>query len=787
MTSADASDSLIGRRFYDYRIAKKLAQGGMGAVYLVSHESLPNIRKVLKVVLPEYAQDPAIRDRFHREAEAVSQLVHPNIVGIDSVGTLDDGQLCMLIPFLEGQPLNEFVREHGRRLPPHCVLHIATHIARALDYAHRRGIVHRDLKPANVFIEPTDDDPYFAKVLDFGIAKQMNPSTDRASATLAGPLGTPSYMAVEQYEHAAEATPAADVYALAIMIWEMVTGRLPWGVQDVRVLYHKQLIDPPDPPAGDAMPSAWEAVLRSALVADPRERPQSMRQFLQALASVLPGVPPDVPSGVGILQGAGRTLGGLSGSGEGTPVGDVPGGAPDSTWPLAASFPEILMQRAPESTWPLRTFDPQGVPPANARAPSQAEPAADSPATSVERRRGALSKPGGASEQAPPAADATVRPAAGAEAMRGTSSGAGAGEAVLAAGADTWTSAPSAPGAEALPAPGHPRRWARRWASRSGTPRAIARAIPSAWRIAVVGVLVAGGFVLWRGKADRAAPGWPPGRDMVRFTAVTVQPGIFDTSRRPAICAKLDEAEDCAASAAPEQVTPVRVAAFDLDVREVSNGELAAWLSSIATRWTADSYGRIALQQGGIPLVLASDDCFGALAVTSVGRVVARPDKARWPAICVTWYGANEYCRAQHKRLPLAAEWELATKGQDGRPFPWGNDLPTPDGVTFDLRDAGDAHPRDVGSSPKDISPEGVRDLGGNVAEWVEDDRGRAATDLATGTATEIIRGGSWGSRGPCHLLGSGCKRIAAAKYSKDVGFRCASSADNGKSPEEHQ
>ena len=173
--------------------------------------------------------------------------------------------------------------------------------------------------------------------------------------------------------------------------------------------------------------------------------------------------------------------------------------------------------------------------------------------------------------------------------------------------------------------------------------------------------------------------------------------------------------------------------------------------------------------------MLATEGCGGGLAITAEGRALASPDKARWPAVCVTWHGANEYCRAQHKRLPLEAEWELAAKGREGRPFPWGADLPRQDGVAFDSRDGAAAHPGDVGSSPQDVSPEGVHDLGGNVAEWVED--GRGVIDAKT------IRGGSWGSRGPCHLLGSGCKRIRTDEhsYSKDVGFRCASSVIDAK------
>jgi formylglycine-generating enzyme required for sulfatase activity len=283
--------------------------------------------------------------------------------------------------------------------------------------------------------------------------------------------------------------------------------------------------------------------------------------------------------------------------------------------------------------------------------------------------------------------------------------------------------------------------------------------------------LAVGGRRLWS-DPDRDTRPPLPVRGMVRFAAADVRPGGFDTTRQPTSCSVLEETQDCAELAHAERIASVHVAAFELDVMEVTNGELADWLNANSPLWTTDRWGRILLGQGGLQLALASEDCFGALAITTGNRVVASPDKARWPAVCVTWQGATEYCRGQHKRLPLTVEWELAATGLEGRAFPWGIALPRQDGVAFDLRDGAAPHPRDVGSSPQDVSPEGVHDLGGNVAEWVED--GRGVTD------TKTIRGGSWGSRGPCHLLGSGCKRIAASKFSSDVGFRCASSVIDG-------
>lgn len=261
----------------------------------------------------------------------------------------------------------------------------------------------------------------------------------------------------------------------------------------------------------------------------------------------------------------------------------------------------------------------------------------------------------------------------------------------------------------------------------------------------------------------------PPARGMVRFAATSVRPGVFDAAMRPQCPRPLEPSEDCAELVASERIAPIRVAAFDIDVVEVRNGDLADWLNASGGQWVADRNGSITALPGKEPLVLASQLCLGALSVTAEGRIATSPDKARWPAVCVTWYGATEYCRAQHKRLPLAVEWELAAKGVDGRPFPWGSDLPRLDEVVFGVPGNGPAaHPGDVGSSPLDVSPEGVHDLAGNVAEWVDDGHG------ASGIGT--VRGGTWASRDACHVLASNCKRVAVKEYMDDLGFRCAAS-----------
>lgn len=307
--------SLIGRTFRGCRIERLLASGGMGAVYLARDESLPNVRKVIKVLIIDPDLDPQlwgfVQQRFEREALAVSVLDHENIVKIHAVGTIDDdGPPCMLMDYVEGQTLHEFTQSYpGGRVPPHRVLPPMCHVARGLDAAHALGIVHRDLKPANVMLRPRDNDPAFCVLLDFGTAKFTRPIVGRLAPTMSGlAIGTPSYMAVEQFRHAEDATPLSDVYALAIMVWEMVTGDLPWGRHDtssalgVSKLYELQRDRPPlSPPAG-TLPAIWEQALRWALSPNPDDRPPSVRHLLVELAVGLEPAGPHVRSGVEILR-----------------------------------------------------------------------------------------------------------------------------------------------------------------------------------------------------------------------------------------------------------------------------------------------------------------------------------------------------------------------------------------------------------------------------------------------------------------------------------------------------
>ncbi|NVB78244.1 MAG: serine/threonine protein kinase [Kofleriaceae bacterium] len=274
----------------------------MGAVYLAVHQTL-NTKKAVKVLLPEYSRQEVIRQRFEREARAASGFGNPHIVAIDDFGSLPDGQLFLTMPFLSGKPLDVHIGHHGR-LSQHHTLQIIVQVCDALKTLHDAGIVHRDLKPSNILISETPDNAYHVTIIDFGIARiaRLANSEDLAIKTRTGiAMGTPGYMAVEQFCNAGSAGATADLYAAAIITWEMLTGQTPWGFHDPRVLYHLQMTTVPTPPTDAAIPSELLSLLRKTLSPAPADRPATAQMFAGAFASLTPAIPPHVPSGAEIL------------------------------------------------------------------------------------------------------------------------------------------------------------------------------------------------------------------------------------------------------------------------------------------------------------------------------------------------------------------------------------------------------------------------------------------------------------------------------------------------------
>jgi serine/threonine protein kinase/TolB-like protein/DNA-directed RNA polymerase subunit RPC12/RpoP len=284
-----SSGDLVSGR---YRIVRFLAQGGMGEVYEAEDVELRQ-EVALKTVSAHIGGDPAAIDRFKREIALARRVTHPNVCRIFDLGQhvlppFPDGQSLPPLTFLtmellRGETLSQLLRRRGR-LSVEEALPLIEQMGAALDAAHRAQIVHRDFKSENVFLVPDAGGPR-AVVTDFGVARGADAS-DRfaAQVTGLGIVGTPAYMAPEQVENK-EITAAADLYALGIVIYEMVTGRLPFESPNPLTTAVKRLKEPPPPPhvLVPDLPAYWEKAILRCLEREPQGRFASAGELVQAL------------------------------------------------------------------------------------------------------------------------------------------------------------------------------------------------------------------------------------------------------------------------------------------------------------------------------------------------------------------------------------------------------------------------------------------------------------------------------------------------------------------------
>ena len=269
----------------NFRLDERIGAGGMGVIYRACQLSLDKVVAV-KVLHEHLAADQGIVSRFHREAHAAGSLRHPHTITIIDFGQTHDGMLFIAMEYLDGRDLGRILGASGR-LPPKRAVHIAMQVLEALDEAHAEGIVHRDLKPENIVISSLRMEPDFVKVLDFGIAKIQDPKRGDAAGfrTIAGLVcGTPEYMAPEQIR-GDPIDGRTDLYALGVVLFEMLTGQLPFSGGPMLSVATRQLTEPP--PAISALvsdvPPALEAIVERLLSKDPNSRYPSARAVHAAL------------------------------------------------------------------------------------------------------------------------------------------------------------------------------------------------------------------------------------------------------------------------------------------------------------------------------------------------------------------------------------------------------------------------------------------------------------------------------------------------------------------------
>ena len=280
--------NLVGQTLGSYTVIKELGKGGMGSVYLAEH-ALIGRKAAIKVLNPDIASDPEAVSRFFIEARAVNDIRHPNIVEVTDFGQFGPYH-CIVMEYLEGETLGARL-SRIRVFDEPAVIRAMKQCTSALGAAHDQGLVHRDIKPENIFLRAHPDYPDFVKLLDFGIAKLLGSNESIGHHTKTGSvLGTPSYMSPEQCLGEAALDIRSDVYSLGIVIYQMLTGQLPFTGDTLGRLIVCHVNESPVPPSviNPEISRGMNDLVLRALRKKPKDRFQSAREMRESLDRLLP-------------------------------------------------------------------------------------------------------------------------------------------------------------------------------------------------------------------------------------------------------------------------------------------------------------------------------------------------------------------------------------------------------------------------------------------------------------------------------------------------------------------
>ena len=273
--------NLIGQTLGGYRIVEQIGLGGMATVYKAYQPSMDRY-VALKILSTHLTQDPAFVKRFLQEAKVIARLEHVHILPVHDHGE-EDGYLYLVMRFIEAGTLKDRLAQGPLSLEE--MRRIVTQVGSALDYAHRQGVVHRDLKPSNVLVDPQGD----CYLTDFGIAKMIEGTLGLTGSSM---IGTPHYMAPEQGQ-SLKVDQRADIYAMGVVIYEMVTGRVPFDAETPMAVALKHITEPLPMPRRirPDLPEEVERVILKAMAKDPADRYQSMHDLATAFDQAVQAAP----------------------------------------------------------------------------------------------------------------------------------------------------------------------------------------------------------------------------------------------------------------------------------------------------------------------------------------------------------------------------------------------------------------------------------------------------------------------------------------------------------------
>jgi serine/threonine-protein kinase len=301
-----AQDPMLGQTLGGkYKVVRLLGEGGMGSVYEGEQQLGTAKRRVaVKTLHAHLSRDPKVKARFEREVGTIAELEHPNTIQVFDFGSTPDGILYIVMEFLQGKSIGDVLEKEGAMAPDR-VDNVFAQVCGSLEEAHNRGIVHRDLKPDNVVLVERAGKKDFVKVLDFGIAKRAKEEDkNEQKLTQQGMvLGTPPYMSPEQFT-GQPIDARSDIYSLAVVVYEMLTGRLPFKANTAWEWANQHMTQPPLPieslAEGMRAPPAMRSAILRALSKAPEARFQTVGQFLEAFrglsSAAAAGPAPNVPS-----------------------------------------------------------------------------------------------------------------------------------------------------------------------------------------------------------------------------------------------------------------------------------------------------------------------------------------------------------------------------------------------------------------------------------------------------------------------------------------------------------
>jgi serine/threonine-protein kinase len=369
-----AADPMIGQTLGNkYKVVRLLGEGGMGAVYEGEQTLGTTKRKVaVKTLHPHLSRDVKIKQRFEREVGTIAELEHPNTIQVYDFGVTEDGILYIVMEFLQGRSLADYIEKEGPMMPDR-VAYIMDQVCGSLEEAHGRGIVHRDLKPDNVVLVDRAGKKDFVKVLDFGIAKRSKEEDkNEQKLTQQGMvLGTPPYMSPEQFT-GRPIDARSDIYSLAVMSYEMLTGRLPFQADTAWEWATQHMTQPPIPiesmAEGMRAPESMRAAIRRALEKSPDARFQTVKEFCDAFTGQGAFLArPQMTSSPQVMGRQRTEVGepldvGAAFAPSPTGMGGAPPGGPQLSSPMigGAPMPPVYTPAAGNVAYPTPAAIPQG-------------------------------------------------------------------------------------------------------------------------------------------------------------------------------------------------------------------------------------------------------------------------------------------------------------------------------------------------------------------------------------------------------------------------------------------